>query len=360
MYSNKKLLITGAGRCNLSNQKLDASFYNPEVKTLIESVFAKFGKNEIEKFFNGLDLAMHSDKGRIFPRTNQASSVLSILEIELGRLQIPSECNCEIANIQSSADGFILTSKTKKQFGSKKVILAGGGKSYPALGSDGNAYSIAKKFGHKLIEPVPSAVPLLMHDTWCHFLQGQKTTAIVTSVINSTHVRKVAGEVLFTKYGISGTAVLDISDDISVAFHRHKIKNISIEIDFIPFLTKNEFVETLTNRLKKGFPPEKIITGIVSNKFSLPLSFQLKNADVQGIANLLKNKYFRINGTRGWNEAEFTAGGIDTSEVNHRTLESKLQKGFYLAGEILDVNGVRGGYNLAWAWASGFVAGLAQ
>jgi hypothetical protein len=354
----KKILITGAGRCNLLNERLDASFFNPEAKTLAESIFAKFGKNDILSFFEELGLQTYCDEGRIFPITNQASSVLSVIEIEISRLGIPSEYNSEITGIRAVNNGFELVSKNHKHFTTKKVILTGGGKSYPATGSDGNVYALAQTFGHRIIEPVPSTVPLLARDPWCHFLQGQKVSATVTAVIDDKPVRKMAGEVLFTKYGLSGTAILDVSEDISIAIHRNKIKNVSAEIDVVPFFEKEVLIKELQARLNKNIPPENILAGILPNKFAIPLSDLLKQKNPSAIATALKSKPFKIEGTRGWNEAEFTAGGVDTSEINPNSLESKLESGLYFAGEILNVNGVRGGYNLAWAWASGFVAGL--
>jgi len=210
----KKILASGAGRCNLSNEKLDASFYNPEARRLVGAVFACFGKDSILRFFKELGLVLYSDEGRVFPATNQAASVLNLLELELKRLRVFCEPHCEIAEIAASGEGFILKSKERKSFRCRKVILCGGGKSYPALGADGSAYQLARLFGHRVIEPVPSTVPLLAKDPWCHALQGQKIRAAVSGFSEGKETGKASGEVLFTKYGLSGTAVLDASEEL--------------------------------------------------------------------------------------------------------------------------------------------------
>ena len=238
--------------------------------------------------------------------------------------------------------------------------MTGGGKTYPGLGSDGSCYSLAESLGHKIIEPVPSAVPLLVKDRFCHFLQGQKIFCIAKSVIDGKIEKEIKGEILFTKYGLSGTAVLDISEDISIAINRLRKKSVQVSIDMAPFMDRDDFRREVENRISRHWAIENLMIGILPNKFSLVLKDLFKDKDSGQIVNAVKDKRFDVIGTRGWNEAEFTAGGVDTRDVKENTLESKLKKKVYFAGEILDVNGERGGYNLAWAWASGFVAGLTE
>jgi predicted Rossmann fold flavoprotein len=354
----KKLLVTGAGRCNLLNETLNASFYNPAGQALVRSVLGKFGKDAILGFFKELGLATYTDEtGRVFPVTNQAASVLKVLEMELERLKVTLELGCEIKNIRVVKDGFEIRAGTGEREAGKKVILCAGGKSYPALGADGNGYVLAAAFGHKILSPVPSTVPLVVKDPWCHSLQGQKLRATVTSRIQGKDVRTVLGELLFTQYGLSGTVILDVSDEISIALNRNHATNVSVIVDLIPFMTEIELAAELSGKLNRGIPHEDLAEGLLPHKLCGVLHEALKSSDAAGIAKSLKRKEFKVTGTRGWNEAEFTAGGIPVDEVDLVTLESKLQKGLYFAGEILDVQGRRGGYNLAWAWASGAVAG---
>jgi len=356
----KKILISGAGRCNILNQDLSESHYNSEARELVRSVFSRFGRHAIERFFNELGLRLCSDEKRIFPVTNQAASVLKVLELELKRLDIPVEFDFEVNNITGTAGSFIVKSKGNKGVSCASVIITGGGKAYPNLGSDGGCYNLANSFGHKIIEPVPSAVPLLAKDRFCHLLQGQKIQCIAKSIIGNKIKKEARGELLFTKYGLSGTAILDISEDISIAVNRLKKKGAAVSIDMAPFIKESELKEEVENRIKKGFAVEDLMIGILPNKFSLVFRELFKGAGVEKIVKMVKDKRFDIIGAKGWNEAEFTAGGIDAKEVNEATLESKFKKGVYFAGEILDVNGERGGYNLAWAWASGYVSGLTE
>lgn len=353
----KKILISGSGRCNISNLDLSEAHYNPCSRELVKSVFSGFGRERIEDFFSGLGLKLCSEGSRVFPVTDQAASVLKVLEDELKNLKITVELDFEASGIAGSSGGFTIKSKKGKSVACDAVVITGGGKAYPGLGSDGNCYGLAKAFGHKIIEPVPSAVPLLVKDNFCHLLQGQKIQCSAKAIIDGKAKTQIEGELLFTKYGLSGTAILDISEDISIAINRLAKKNVQVSIDMVPFMDLGELREEITRRIRKGFAPENLAIGILPNKFALIFKDLFKAASVEKIVDTLKGKRFDVIGTKSWNEAEFTAGGIDTEGLKD-TLESKFKKGVYFAGEILDVNGERGGYNLAWAWASGFVAGL--
>ena len=182
--AGKKLLACGGGRCNLLNETIDESYYNPAASGLIRASFRRFGKNEILRFFEELGLHCYSEQGRIFPVTNQASSVLKVLELELRKLDVPVELGFEAVDITSSKQGFLVISSANKRVICDKIILAAGGRSYPALGSNGSCYKFCRDFGHRVIAPVPSAVPIEIADKACHFLQGQKISVRAKSLIN--------------------------------------------------------------------------------------------------------------------------------------------------------------------------------
>lgn len=362
----KKLLITGGSRCNLLNENLAPEAFTTTSRELISSVFRRFGKEAIRGFFKGLGLEMVSEGDRIFPATNQASSVLRVLELEVQRLGVAVETGFEASNVERARASFILAAKEERTVEARSVILAGGGKSYPALGSNGSSYKLAERFGHRIVLPVPSAVPILVKDRMCHFLQGQKIRGRATSEIGGKAAQTADGEVLFTQYGLSGTAVLDVSEGLSVAINREGKTRAAIVLDLVPFMTKEGLGAELSRRMKDGWADGDLAAGILPEKFG-PLVRSLVSQGnrepgpaATALASALKEKRFSVHGTRGWNEAEFTSGGVDAREIDPRTLESRLRKGFYLAGEVLDVQGRRGGFNLAWAWASGFIAGLAS
>lgn len=364
----KKLLVTGAGRCNILNEKLDASFYDPAARRLVGQVLEKFGKEKILGFFRDLGLELYAEPdGRIFPVTNQAGSVVKVLEMELERIQVPVQLGCEIQTIRVLKGDRqaihacplcfeVLAEKGKKITGGV-IILCAGGKSYPALGADGGGYNLAARFGHTIIEPVPCVVPLLVKDPWCHRLQGQKIRAVASAWIEGKKIKEAAGEVLFTQYGLSGTAILDVSAPISIAINREKRMDVSLELDLVPWMDEKTLGQELRRRMDREMPIENILEGLLPAKLCLAMGEVLRTKDLKAVVGALKQKRFRVHGTRGWNEAEFTAGGVPAHEVNPITLESRLQKGLYFAGEIVDVGGARGGYSLAWAWASGVVTG---
>jgi predicted Rossmann fold flavoprotein len=357
MQLGKKILASGNGRCNLLNDNFSEIYYNPASIELVRSILVKFGKKEILEFFNGLGLETYSQDGRIFPVTNQAASVLKVLEMELRKLSVPVEYDFNCEDISFAKNGIIISSKNGKILTCQKVVITGGGKTYPALGSDGSTYDIAMKMGHTMTEPVPSTMPLMVKDTLCHYLQGQRISASIRSVIDGITSPEVRGELLFTNYGLSGICVLDISEEISIAINRYHKKDVYVTVDMVPFLDKEKLKQKLIHRKKEKIPPEEMLAGILPNKFCVALKGLFDNGDIDTIINSLKDRRFSVMATKSWNEAEFTAGGINVNEIIPGTLESKLRKGIYFAGEVLDVNGKRGGYNLGWAWASGFIAG---
>ena len=368
----KKLLATGGGRCNLLNDGLSASAFTSTDPGLVSSVLERFGRADIRAFFEGVGLQLQADDaGRVYPATNQAASVVKIIELEASRLGVVFKTGFDVERIERPDRRFRIGSTEGRKVETGAVILAGGGRSYPALGSNGSCYGIAASFGHSIVRPVPSAVPLLVKDRLCHLLQGQRTRVSVESRVGGRPGQRSEGELLFTQYGLSGTAALDVSESLSIALNRDGRKDASIIVDLLPFLTSGDAAAEFSRRLAAGWAPRDLISGLLPEKFSLAMPQVLSEAGVvtgkgdieetaRKLAAALKAWEFPVQGTRGWNEAEFTSGGVDAREMKLGTLESKLRRGLYFAGEVLDVQGARGGFNLAWAWASGFVAGLAD
>ncbi len=354
----KKILASGNGRCNLSNEDLAPSRYNSRSRDLVETVFSRFGKTAIEKFFSGIGVELYSEGGRIFPATNQSATVLRALEIELSSLAVPVELGFDVAHIDHSPGKYTLISKSGKRVESEYIIIACGGRSYPAFGSDGSGFQLARRFNHSVIEPVPSCVPLVTKSPLCHLLQGQKIKGVAKAIVGNEVVAESEGEVLFTKYGLSGTAILDVSRPVSIAINRSAKKDADVLLDMAPFIGIEELKKELSSRVKNKRSQDDMLVGILPNKFGPALQEILDIKSIEKTSSFIKQARFRIEATRGWNEADFTAGGVDVREVDTRTLESRLSRGLYFSGEVLDVDGERGGYNLAWAWASGYIAGL--
>lgn len=370
--AGRKLLATGGGRSNLLNDGLAAGSFTSTDPAVVAAVLGRFGAREIRSFFEGLGLRLVADEdGRVYPATNQAASVLKVLELERERRGVALETGFEAVRISGRAGGFTIAAADGRSVAAGAVVLAGGGRSYPALGSNGSCYDLAGSLGHRIVPPVPSAVPLVVKDRLCHFLQGLRLRARVVALIGGRPGPAAEGELLFTAYGLSGTAVLDVSESVSIALNREGRKDVAVSADLVPDMAEAELAAAIAARLRSDWPEKDLLAGLLPEKFALVLPQLLGEAGPAGaardpsaragrLAAALKSREFRVQGTRGWNEAEFTAGGVDAREVEPRTLGSKLRKGLYFAGEVLDVQGGRGGYNLGWAWASGLVAGLAE
>lgn len=354
----RKILASGNGRCNLSNDRLSPSSYNQRSRSIVSHVFKRFGREEIASFFAGLGVRLRSDKGRIFPETDQSATVLRALELEMERLSVPVEFGFDADNIVHD-NGFIVSSRAGKKVACDRLIIATGGRSYPSFGSDGSGYALARRFGHTIVEPVPAAVPITAKDPLCQPLQGQKVRARVRALIGETAQAEAEGDLLFTTYGLSGTAILDISRDISVALHRLKAHDITVQIDIAPSVPADALARELARRSAERYLAQDLLVGILPNKFSQAFRHRLAGKSPAAMAAALKDLRVTVSGTRGWNEADFTAGGIELGEVGETTLESRLRPGLFFCGEVLDVDGPRGGFNLAWAWASGHYAAAA-
>jgi len=382
----RKILVCGAGRCNITNINLDKSikdhYYssNPEFP---EKILTQFGYKDIVKFFDDLGIELYVERktniGKLFPITDSAKTVTVLLEDELARLNIDIHLNTDVTKIKSEdhyfeieANKLDVTGKptSQSEFSSKYLIMSAGGKTYPALGSNGSGYHLTESFGHNIIKPVPSALPLVSKNPLSHELQGVKMEIEVTSIINNKEIKTRTDDVMFTQYGFSGPAILNISREISIHINREEKSGVQIKLNFFPGKSPEQVTDFLNKRWEKRPDQtlEKSLFGIFPNKIpaallkvininkDLPVR-ELTKSQKDSIFELLTNFTADITATRGWNEAEFTAGGIDTTEINNQTLESNKIKGLYFCGEILDVDGDVGGFNLSWAWASGYVAG---
>lgn len=382
----RKILVCGAGRCNITNINLDKSIenhYYGAPNEFIKSVFDKFGYKNIVQFFNDLGIELYverkTDIGKLFPITDSAKTVTALLEDELKRLGVDVYLNTEVVIINNREKFELSANKidpdTNKVIGSESfesdyLIISAGGRTYPALGSNGSGYSLAERFGHKVIEPVPSALPLVSKNPLAQALQGVKMEIEVTSIIEGKEIKTRSDDVMLTQYGLSGPAILNISREISIHINRLHKDNVQVKLNFFPGKSKEDVKNYLEERWNKrpdqtleyslfGIFPNKIpaailkVAGVNKDKIARDLNSDEK----EKILNILTNYIVQVSATRGWNEAEFTAGGIDSAEIKEGTLESKKISNLYFCGEILDVDGDVGGFNLSWAWASGNVAG---
>lgn len=366
----KKILVTGNGRCNLSNRSMSPDHFHGASAAFITGILEQCDLAQTLDFFESIGLAVQLDEqtGRYFPRSSQASSVLDLLRLELARLGVNEMCGTTVTQIDQNPSGFVIETNKVERLGCRCIILATGGKAVPNLGSNGSGYPMAQAFGHNLISPFPALVQLTSETQWIRSLKGIKCEAEVTLKSAQKTLRTESGEIHFTDYGLSGIPALQLAKPVVQALAGQE--KLCIEINFFPEWSLSETEEKVHKRFdrfdsvpvgdalislinKRLIPVILKNTGIQHNTLCRDLSGEQKKLLIQSMTQLP----LPISGTRSWSDAQVTAGGIDTSQVDPVSLESRLVPGLFFAGEILDVDGDSGGYNLQWAWSSGWVAG---
>lgn len=365
----KKILATGNGRCNLTNTDIDISRYHGKHPEFIYGAFSRFDYYRTIEFFEELGIAHKvEDGGKVFPMSEQSSSVLDVLRYEIEENGINVVCDACVSDIVKK-NVFEVSLEGGRVFKGDRVILCTGGKASPDLGSNGSGYTLAKKLGHSIIEPFPALVQLKLSAKFLKQLQGVKFDGDAEIIVEEKPVRKETGEILFTEYGISGPPILQLSR--KVGEYLTKGYTVYLKVTLINNLDEQELRDTIIRRFSSGAkkPLSFNFVGFL-NKRLVPVV--LKEAAIddinkpaesvtyderERIVRILKDWKFEVIGTNPWSSAQVTAGGVDVQEINSKTMESKLVKGLYFAGEIVDIDGDCGGFNLQWAWSSGFAAG---
>lgn len=361
----KKILATGNGRCNMTNITASQSNYHGRDVSFMSYIIDTFWVSETLEFFSDIGLLYKvEEKGKVYPYSNQATSVLDVLRFELERLNVTVKYGFEVKEIYKIKGGFSLTSYNSEKDFADNVIVTTGGKAAPASGSKGGGYSLLGKFGHKTTEIFPSLVQVKLKSNELKSLNGLKITGKISVKCGKNVIKEETDEILFTDYGLSGPAVFAISRTIA------EKNNSVLEIDIMPEYSFNDIVEILkkqrkvmrfTDELFVGVLHKRIGQVIIKNCTQLKMNGSIEkisDSDIKKMANKIKSYPLETCGTLSWNNAQVTAGGLDVSDFDCHTLESKKVKGIYAAGEILDIDGDCGGYNLQWAWSSGYIAGI--
>ena len=362
----KKVLITGNGRCNITNVNANISNYFGKNISSVENILNRFTPQDTMDFFYGLGIVCNEEnRGKVYPLSGQASSVVDALRFEAEKLGIKIETEFYVRKIEKDGFKFKIYSEERKKIEAGRVIIAAGGQSYPELGSNGSGFELAKELGHSVTKLSPSIVQLKTEKNQVKGFQGIKTDVAVTAYGDNKKICTYDGELLFTDYGISGNVVFNIS------FVMPLYKDVEFEIDFMEKFDYNELYEMLKERKKimSHLTMENYFNGMINKKLGQFLSKvsgieklskpvkDLSDSDIRKLCTVLKKYRVKILETTGFKNAQVTAGGVSLDEVNTETLESKIVKGLYFSGEVLDVYGECGGFNLQWAWASGYIAG---
>ncbi|MBU3091125.1 NAD(P)/FAD-dependent oxidoreductase [Clostridium sp. CM028] len=367
----KKILTTGNGRCNISNVHINNDRYHSENPNFAGYTLDSFTIKDTINFFECLGIPLVTkDGGKMFPMSLQASSVLDILRFAIDEKKIPLYTNTKAKEIIKTNKGFKVYSTDNSTYECERLIIATGGKSAPKTGSDGSGYSLARQLGHSIISPVPALVQLKLNYNKLKALSGVKFDGFAEIFINDKYVQKEFGEILFTDYGISGPPILQLSRTASYGLSKNS--KVSLSIDMLPNISYEDLKAFLNNHWSV-FPSRCVhdsFIGIINKKI-IPIILKEANIDdihkpccdlasneKNALYTLLKRYQFDVSGTNSFANAQITAGGINTKEINPETLESNITKNLFFAGEILDVDGDCGGFNLQWAWSSGAIAGI--
>ena len=370
----KKLLSTGNGKCNFSNLNMDKTAYYGSAVDLYDELYAKFDVQDTIDFFSQQGMLIKNKNGYLYPLSEQAATVLDVLRFGLNECGVSVYTDSIVEDIQIKDKIFIIginntdTGKAETKF-FDAVILTCGGMAAPKTGSDGSGYKLAALLGHSVVEPVPALVQLRCSEPFFKSVTGVRTEAVLRLYIDGKEEACVRGELQLTDYGISGIPVFQFSRQAAYAIlHKRKV---TVDIDFLPDYREDEYKRLWEERwLRQAHMPlEQMLTGLVNKKIN-QLIIKLSGAktlDTAGdvaepirrkIESLYRKLTVSVYAANGFENAQVSAGGIPAKELTE-DLESRLVPNLYFAGEIIDMDGICGGYNLQWAWSSGAVAGRA-
>lgn len=364
----KKILASGNGRCNIINTTATANDYFGTEPHFATYALEQLPFSDFIDFCRSIGLLLDiKEDGRCYPLSNEAKAVLYTLSSAAKDAGVKLLIDTKVNKIVKTNNTFLVhTDHEKMKF--DKLLIATGSQAAPQLGATDDGYRFANAFGHTLVPAYPSLVQLHLNSKIHSKMAGVKTFAEVTLYVNSKAVEKVQGDILFASYGISGLAILDISQKASLALLNHR--KVMLSINLLPRFSAQELDDTLRQLIAAvpnhtletvlgGLVPAKTVVHLCDAAVVNPLKAvsMLTPKETNKLLELITNWKFEVIGTHGFKHAEVSGGGVATKDVNNKTMESNLVKGLYFAGEVLDIVGRRGGYNFHFAWASGMIAG---
>ncbi|MBO4594260.1 MAG: aminoacetone oxidase family FAD-binding enzyme [Clostridia bacterium] len=346
----KKLLVTGNGQCNLSNENMRPEFYHGDA-AVISSFLEGLKTFDLKEFFYSLGVPLKADgEGRIYPLSKQAGAVLDAFRFFLTENSVEIVTGAKVLSAEKKDGVFRLVSE-KGEFSADKVAFAFGGAAGKRFGTDGTSYSLAESFGHSVTSLYPSLVQIKTETQKIRGLKGLKEDVRITASDGERAIRTETGELLFTDYGVSGSVVFKISGYLA------GLSDPRINIEFLPDFTRKEIEKIINDKLRLDFINKKeILSGLLNKMVGAAVVKTAKALSAPEIAKAVKNFCLKVTGNTGFNNAQVTKGGINGGEIRPETFESKLCDGLYIVGESLDVDGDCGGYNLTFAFYCGHTA----
>lgn len=367
----KKILATGNGRCNFWNEDQSLTHYRSSNFGEIEKILNKKNKEKILNFFEKIGIEPKIKNGYYYPFSNQAISMQKALVIEAQKANVKIKKDAEVINIKKLKDKFEIYIKDGSKIIADNVILSTGSKAAPKTGSDGWGYKICKNFNHSIIEPLPALVQLKAEEKFLKEWDGIRADVLIKLYENNKKQAEEKGEIQLTNYGISGICVFNLSGRVSRGLDEKKEERVEINfLDGLNIKTKNEFIDWMDKRNKKVKNRSifELLEGVLNYKLVnvlLKLSKinnqsrweELDDNKMQHLAKNIVSFNLNITGTNSFEKAQVCSGGVPLNEINVNTMQSKKVEGLFITGEIIDVDGDCGGYNLEWAWITGMIAG---
>ena len=359
----RKLQATGNGRCNLTNLHAKSRGYHGDEPEFSAAAIGAFGPKKTLEWFRGLGLyTVAEESGRVYPYSDQANSVVDVLRFALERENIRVKLGFEVEKVRKTPSGFLVES-TEETVECDRLIVACGGLAGTKLGGTMSGYKLLRSLGHKCTKLRPTLVQLKSDWSGCVGLKGVRADCHARILKDGAVFAQSRGELQFTEYGLSGPVIFEISRDVCQGKG-----DWCCQLDFLPDMAEPELLEALAGRRKGKLTAADLLTGILHNRLGRVLTqaagiaayvpvAQLEDGELEEVCRVVKSFRVRLTEPMGMDSAQVTAGGIVTSEFDDKTMQSRLVSGLYACGEVLDVDGDCGGYNLQWAWSSGRMAG---
>ena len=366
--TGKKLLVTGNGRCNFTNRNQELSNYRTDRPDLVKEALESFSVDDTVDFFESLGILTKERNGYLYPGSGQASSIADVLRLTAVKEGVKIACDTKALTVKKINDRFAVETEGWT-YEADALILACGSKAAPETGSDGDGYTFAESMGHTVVDPLPALTGLCVAEKDGGKAAGVRADGAVTLQIGEEKYCE-SGELQFTSYGLSGIPVFQISRYAARALNQGI--ECSVTLDLCPLRKRDQVLTRLKDR--RAYTQERrgaaVLLGMFPDKLCCLLleraGISLKkhggdwtDEDCERLASQIKGLHFTISRCRGYEQAQICTGGVPLTELDHTTMESRRVPGLYLTGELIDVDGACGGYNLQWAWTSGYLAGRA-
>ena len=350
--AGKKLLATGNGKCNFTNKVMSADCFRGD-KTFVERVLQEYSVQDVLEFFHSIGIYPKEKNGYYYPNSEQATSVVYALLDVLRRLKVQIHYSVQISDITEMEDGLTITTSMCEMY-CRKLIIATGLKAAPKLGSDGSMFEVIKKLGHRFVPILPALCGFYCKGLDFKKISGVRANGTVIAYVDGREVARDTGEIQFTDYGLSGIPVFQISHFLSNGLYNKS--KVEIGINLLPEFDKIQLINELNYRKSKM----DLLNGLLNQKLAdVILSLVSSKQNLEEIATAIQTIRVTVTQARDFEFAQVCSGGISLKDIEWTSLESKLAPNVHFAGEILDVDGICGGYNLHFAWATGFIAGNA-